>query len=64
MLDLPVLEDPVFRHNKDEVRDWTFLVKVLEECRITDPGLLSQGLKGPVKDSAIIKGPFKDSEDR
>ena len=64
MLDLPVLEDPVFRHNKDVVRDWTFLVKVLEECRITDPGLLSQGLKGPVKDSEIIKGPFKDSEDR
>jgi hypothetical protein len=45
--ELGLLLSPMLEHNKDEVRDWTFLKKVLTENRITDPALLSQGLKAP-----------------
>ena len=44
-----------FRHNNDEVRDWTFLKRAITECRINVPSLLSQGLKGPVKNSEMQK---------
>lgn len=50
-----MMEFQNFRHNKDEVRDWTFLKRALSKSRITDPALLSKGLKGPVKDSEIQK---------
>ena len=44
-----------FRHNKDEVQDFSFLRKAISKCRLTDPALLSQGLRGPVKDSEMEK---------
>jgi hypothetical protein len=44
-----------FRHNKDEVRDRSFLTKVLKECKIKDPKLLKKGLMGPIKDSEMQK---------
>ena len=38
------------RHNKDEVKDWSFLRSALSNSKITDPVLLTKGLKDPVKD--------------
>jgi hypothetical protein len=42
-----------FRHNKDEVNDWSFLKEALKDCKVRDPELLDKGLKGPIKDSEM-----------
>ncbi len=44
-----------FSHNKDEVRDWSFLVAALRECKVKDPKVLQKGLKDPIKDSEMQK---------
>ena len=44
-----------FRHNKDEVNDWSFLKEALKDCKVQDPELLEKGLKGPIKDSEMQK---------
>ena len=44
-----------FRHNKDEVHDWSFLKESLKDCKIQDSDLLDKGLKGPIKDSEMQK---------
>ena len=37
------------------MQDFSFLKKAISKCRLTDPTLLSQGLRGPVKDSEMQK---------
>ena len=37
------------------MQDWTFLREAISKCRITDPALISKGLRGPVKDSEMQK---------
>jgi hypothetical protein len=44
-----------FRHNKDEVKDWSFLKETLKDCKVQDPELLDKGLKDPIKDSEMQK---------
>ncbi len=45
----------IFRHNKDEVHDWSFLKESLKDYKVQDPELLEKGLKGPIKDSEMQK---------
>jgi hypothetical protein len=44
-----------FRHNKNEVHDWSFMAEALKNCKIKDPKRLEKGLKGPLKDSEMRK---------
>ena len=44
-----------FRHNKDEVHDWSFLKETLKECKVKDPQLVQKDLKVPIKDSEMQK---------
>jgi hypothetical protein len=45
----------IFRHNKDEAHDWSFLNESLKDCKVQDPQLLEKGLKDPIKDSEMQK---------
>jgi hypothetical protein len=44
-----------FRHNKDDVNDWSFLKEALKDCKIQNPDLREIGLRGPIKDSEMQK---------